>query len=72
MVINELNKTVTKYHMKILSSKIKTMGLCGKNIQRVQIEIEGKITEQVPNISYLGHLISNEEKNMNIKLQTCD
>jgi hypothetical protein len=55
--------------MKISSSKTRTMALCGKNIQRVEIETEGKIIEQVSNFNYLGHLISNEEKDINIKLQ---
>jgi hypothetical protein len=59
MTVNELNKIAKKYDMKISSSKTKTMGLCGKNIQRVKIEIEGKIIEQVSNLNYLGHLISN-------------
>jgi hypothetical protein len=54
--------------MKISSSKSKTVGLFGKNIQRAKIEIESKIIEQVSNLNYLGHLISNEGKNINIKL----
>jgi hypothetical protein len=45
------------------------LGVCGKNIQRVKIEIEGKIIEQVSNFNYLGSLISNEEKDINTKLQ---
>jgi hypothetical protein len=55
--------------MKIFTTKTKTIGLCGKNIQRVKIEIEGKIKEQVSSFNYLGNLISNEEKDINIKLQ---
>jgi hypothetical protein len=55
--------------MKISTTKTKTIGLCGKNIQRVKIEIEGKITEQVSSFNYLGNLISNEEDDINIKLQ---
>jgi hypothetical protein len=47
----------------------KIKGLCGKNIQRAKIEIEGKIIEQVSSFNYLGNLISNEEKDINIKLQ---
>jgi hypothetical protein len=66
---NELNKIVKKYYMEISTTKTKTIGLCGKNIQRVKIEIEGKIIEQVTSFSYLGNLISNEEKDINIKLQ---
>jgi hypothetical protein len=48
--------------MKISTSKTKAIGVCGKNIQRVKIEIEGKIIEQVSNFNYLGSLISNEGK----------
>jgi hypothetical protein len=54
---------------KISTSKTKAIGVCGKNIQRVKIEIEGKIIEQVSNFNYLGSVISNEEKDINAKLQ---
>jgi transcription antitermination factor NusA-like protein len=43
--------------MKISTSKTKAIGVCGKNIQRVKKEIEGKIIEQVSNFNYLGSLI---------------
>jgi hypothetical protein len=66
---NELNKIVKKYDMKISTTKTKTRGLCGKNIQRVKIEIGGTIIEQVSSFNYLGNLISNDEKDINIKLQ---
>jgi hypothetical protein len=39
--------------MKITASKTKAAGVCGKNVQRVKIEIEGKIIEQVSNFNYL-------------------
>jgi hypothetical protein len=55
--------------MEISTSKTKAIGVCGKNIQRVKIEIEGKIIEQVSNFNDLGSLISNEEKEVNAKLQ---
>jgi hypothetical protein len=45
MAVNELNKIAKKCNMKISSSKTKTVGLCGKIIQRLKIEIEGKIRE---------------------------
>jgi hypothetical protein len=35
----------------------------------MKIEIEGKIIEQVSNFNCLGSLISNEEKDINAKLQ---
>jgi hypothetical protein len=37
--VNELNKIAKKYDMKISSSNTKTIGLCGKNIQRIKREI---------------------------------
>jgi hypothetical protein len=69
MVVNKLHKIAKKYDMKISTSKTKAIGVCGKNIQRVKIEIEGKIIEQVSNFNYLGSLVSNEEKDINAKLQ---
>jgi hypothetical protein len=69
IAVNELNKIVKKYDMKMTTTKTKTLGKCGKNIQRAKIEIEGKIIEQVSSFNCLGNLISNEEKDINIKLQ---
>jgi hypothetical protein len=69
IAVNELNKIVKKYDMKISTTKTKTIGLFGKNIQMVKIKIEGKIIEQVSIFNYLGNLISNEEKDINIKLE---
>jgi hypothetical protein len=43
MTVNELNKIIKKYDMRISSSKTKRIGFCGKNLQRVKIEIEGKL-----------------------------
>jgi hypothetical protein len=39
MAVKELNKIVKKYDVKISTSKTKTIGVCGKNIQRVKTEI---------------------------------
>jgi hypothetical protein len=47
----------------------KTMGMCGKNIQRVKTEIEGKIIEQVSNFTYVGNTFSEHKKDIDIKLQ---
>jgi hypothetical protein len=60
MAVNKLYKIAKKYDMKISTSKKKAIGVCGKNIQWVKIEIEGKIIEQVSNFNYLGSLISCE------------
>jgi hypothetical protein len=53
MAVNELNKIVKKCETKISTSKTKAIGVCSKNIQRVKIEIEGKIIEQVSNFNYV-------------------
>jgi hypothetical protein len=53
MAVNKVHKIAKKYDMKISTSKTKAIGVCGKNIQRVKIEIEGKIIEQVSNFNYL-------------------
>jgi hypothetical protein len=58
--------------LKISTTKTKPIGLCGKNIQRVKVEIEDKIIEQVSSFNYMGNLISNEEKDINLKLQRCN
>jgi hypothetical protein len=50
--------------MKISTLKSKTMGMCGKNIQRVKIEIEGKIIEQVSDFTYLGNTFSEHKKDI--------
>jgi hypothetical protein len=70
MAVNELNKIAEKYDMKISTSKTKPIGVCSKNLQRVNIEIEGKATEQVSNFNYLRNLISYEEKYIKAKLQS--
>jgi hypothetical protein len=69
MAVNELNRIAKKYDMKLSTSKTKTIGVCGKNIQQDKIEIEGKIIEQVSDFNYLGNLISHKEMDINIKLQ---
>jgi hypothetical protein len=58
-----------KCDMKISSSKTKTIGFCGKNMQRVEVDIEGKTIEPVSNFNYLGYLISDDDKDINMKLQ---
>jgi hypothetical protein len=45
MAVNKLNKTINKYDLKISSSNTKTVGFCGKNVQRVETEVQGKIIE---------------------------
>jgi hypothetical protein len=55
IAVNELNKIGKKYDMKISTSKTKSVGLCGKYIQRVKIVIDDKIIEQVSSFIYLGN-----------------
>jgi hypothetical protein len=39
IAVNELNKIIMKYNMKISPSKTKAVSLCGKNIKMVKPEI---------------------------------
>jgi hypothetical protein len=43
IAVNELNKVIKKYDTKTSSSKTRTMGLNGKNMQTVKLEIERKM-----------------------------
>jgi hypothetical protein len=56
MAVNELNQIVKK-HMGTSPSKSKAVAFCGRSIKRVELETEGKITEQVSSFTYLGYLI---------------
>jgi hypothetical protein len=64
----QLNRITRKYGIKISTLKSKTMGMCGKNIQRVKIEIEGKIIEQVSDFTYLGNTFSEHKKGYRYKI----
>jgi len=46
------------------------MAVCGNNIQRVKIVIDGKIIEQVTEFKYLGYCISEYKMDLEDKLQT--
>jgi hypothetical protein len=48
--------------MKISVVKTKAMGICVKNIQRVKIETEGTILDQVPERKFLGKVISETKQ----------
>jgi hypothetical protein len=67
-----LNNIAKKYNLKISFSKTKPMGMCGNEIWRLKIIIEGKIIEQVTELKYLGNKISKYKKDMEYKLQTCN
>jgi hypothetical protein len=49
--VNEPNKIIKKYDMKIPPSKTKEMGFCGKNAKSVKLETEGKVIEHVSNFN---------------------
>jgi len=57
-------------HLTISSTKTKSMAVCGNNIQRVKIVIDGKIIEQVTEFKYLGYCISEYKMDLEDKLQT--
>lgn len=39
------------------TSKIETVAMCGENLKRVKTELEGRVTEQVMEFTYLGNII---------------
>ena len=49
----QLNLIARKFKMTVSSTKTKSMGMCGNNIQRVKIVINDKIIEQVTEFKYL-------------------
>jgi hypothetical protein len=58
MTVNEIAE---KYDMKISSSKTKGIELCGKNMQMVKTDIQGKIIEQVAiYFNYLTNSMASE------------
>jgi hypothetical protein len=46
------------------------MGMCGNEIRRLKIMIDGRIIEQVTEFNYLGSKISEYKKDVEYKLQT--
>jgi len=70
MAAHRLNNIAKKYKLKISTSKTKSMGMCGNEIRRLKIMIEGKIIEKVTEFDYLGNKISEYKKDMEYKLQT--
>jgi hypothetical protein len=59
-------------NLKISTSKTKSVGMCGYEIRSLKIMIEGKITEQVTELNYLGDKISEYKKDMEYKFQECN
>jgi hypothetical protein len=50
------------YYTKIYKTKTKATRICGKNIQRVKTEVDGKITERISAFKYLGNTTSFDNK----------
>jgi hypothetical protein len=48
---------------------MKTVGVCGNNIQRVKIELDGKIIEEVLEFKYLGNTIFFDNTNIELKIR---
>jgi hypothetical protein len=46
------------------------MGICGNNIQRVKIELDGKIIKLVSEFKYLENTVSFASKGVGFKIQT--
>jgi hypothetical protein len=53
------NKTANKYGMKNSTFSTKVMGICGRNIVRVEIEADGNVTERIPEFIYLIKMVYN-------------
>jgi hypothetical protein len=41
------------------TSKIETLAMCGENVKRVKIELDGRVIEHVTEFTYLGNMIVN-------------
>jgi hypothetical protein len=65
-----LNLIARKYKRTISSTKTKSMAMRGNHIQGVKIVIDGNITEQVTDFTYLGYRISEYKRYLEDKLQT--
>jgi hypothetical protein len=58
MAAHRLSNIAKKYNLKISTSKTKSMGMCGNEIRRLKIMIDGKIMEDVTEFNYTGSKIS--------------
>jgi predicted SPOUT superfamily RNA methylase MTH1 len=65
-----LNLITRKYKMTISSTKTKSMAMWRNHIQRVKIEINDNIIEQVTDFKYLGYHMSEFKSDLEDKLQT--
>jgi hypothetical protein len=50
------------------TSKIETLAMCGENLKRIKIELEGRVIEQVTEFTYLGNVICECKPDTEIKM----
>lgn len=48
--------------------KIEALAMCGENLKRVKIELEGRVVEQVTEFTYLGNMICECKPDTEIKM----
>ena len=58
-LVESLDKTCTRYKMKISAEKIKLMTNCANGIQR-EIKVKGQKLDTVPSFKYLGVIVSHD------------
>jgi hypothetical protein len=70
MAAHQLYNVAKKYNLKISTSKTKYVAMCSNVSQRLKMVIEGKVTEQVTELKFLGNKVSKYKKDMKYKFQT--
>ena len=58
-LVESLDKTCTRYKMKISAEKIKLMTNCANGVQR-EIKVKGQKLGTVPSFKYLGAVVSHD------------
>ena len=49
-------------------SKIEALAICGENLKKIKIELEGRVIEQVTEFTYLGNMICECKPDTEIKM----
>jgi uncharacterized membrane protein len=60
VLMDNLNEVTKKYGMKINVKKTKVMCIARKKVDKMKIEIDGQLVEQVSQFKYLGSVISED------------